>query len=264
MNNPCTLAPATQVMEADSMLVRQKLTFEEAMCCGPSRFAVASTPTDWVHGDWDDDMMLHKAPKLMKMKEDSALWCRIFKQCAPFREFTMNVYASDANWGSTEPALFSFFHPACKLGIPICCVYMLCPPEIDTNDAQGNNVGKVIYDYRCMEALCYKKSWSVKNASGQTEFVIKSDQCFNSNMCAPSLCCKARTFDIMDSAESQKVGEISNIFSCKCKRLCFSGLDQYKIDYPATATTEQKAVLLSAVVLLDYNEFAVTEDTPAS
>lgn len=244
--------PAKQIMDGSSgMMVRQDLK----ICCPQIRnntYKVAQAGpehfTEEAKDEWSEEEFKN-APAIFKMEEDSSILCKICLYNK--RETTVNI--NDNSGGR----LFSMYKPM-KLAIPCTC-FMICPEEITTQNNRGETIGTTKHDYSCMDDMCMKQWNKIDNANGETVYWVENNFCCNANMFAPTMCCKARTFDIYDASKTTVIGSYSNLFSCNPKRLCFPGMDQYKIKFPADATAEGKALILSSMMLHDFMLFERAE-----
>ena len=88
--------------------------------------------------------------------------------------------------------------------------------------------------------------------------MIERDVCCNANCLAPTCCCPIHKLNIKDSSEQNVVGSLENIFpGCSLRTLCCGNLiDNYRLQFPATASAEDKANILGALFLIDYMIFA--------
>lgn len=252
--------PAKQVMDGTTgMMVRQtpkwcfpqmRMNEYEIAQAGPEHFTEPTDGAEGTRGIWNEKHY-ENAPKIMNMKEDTPCWCKVL--LLNKRETTINVSGTDGT------QYFSMYKPF-KLAIPIYC-FLCCPEEITTKNAKGETVGRVAHDFRFVDEMCLGKQWNViEDASGTPIYHVENNTCCNSNMFAPSVCCKEREFVIWDAAQQNKVGHYSNLFSCNWKRLCLPGMDQYKIKMPEGATAEQKALILSSMVLHEFMFFEKAEE----
>jgi len=241
-----------------SILVRQRLDPCDCLACFERRnkYRVAQTPDDWSGGGWNDKKF-YAAPQIMTAKEESTCFQRYC--CGPCRELNLHFTAGEQAYDKGGHELFTMHRP-CKIPIICCCFWEFCSPEITTMNKAGDAVGRAVHDYRCMDKCCGKNHWRVEDHTQQALYYVQDDICCNANCCAPTFCCKVRKFKILDAQQTQEVGYIENIFFCNCKRLCFPGADQYRLNFPADATAEQKALLISALMLIEYTMFEHQDD----
>lgn len=238
------------------LLVRQRLRLKDlCACCIRSEYDIAAIPTNQNMDDpWDDSVFKDAATRpLAYGREQSTLFCKLC--CGNFREFKMNVYAGNSQNG---PVLMNLDRPfKCPL---VCCCYNPWPQEITTyaGEGEGAKIGMVKHDWRCIPAHCGKCYWKVYDATDQPKYVIEHDICCNANCLAPSCCCKIRRLDIKDATETNVVGSLENIFpGCTCRTLLCGGMiDNYRLTFPTDASPEDKANLLTALMLVDYMIFA--------
>jgi hypothetical protein len=250
--------PAKQVMDGTTgMMVRQvpKYCFPQ-LRMNEYKVAQASPEhfTEETRNVWDE-AHFKDAPQIMNMKEDTTIPCKIC--CLNKRETKINVTGNDGS------EYFTMEKPM-KLAIPIYC-FLVCPEEITTKNNKGETIGRVVHDFRCVDETCLGKQWNkIEDASGAPLYYVENNICCNKNMFAPSFCCKEREFAIWDAAQQNQVGHYSNLFSCNIKRLCLPGMDQYKIKLPEGATAEQKALILSSMVLHEFMLFEKAEEDGGS
>ena len=141
-----------------------------------------------------------------------------------------------------------------------CLFCQLNPQEISTEDHTGKVIGRTVYDYRIADFCCNKRRWKITNGQDETPiYYLVDNQCCNANMCAPSICCTERKMEILDPQEAE-VGFMINYFpGCNLKALAGTA-DNYRMEFPANATSEQKAQLMATAVLVDYMIFEKAED----
>jgi len=205
---------------------------------------------DFIEG-WNDKEF-KKQPHVFTAKEESSCFCRVCLM--NMREFDMEIKAEQPG---KDPVAYQLHRPfKCTLN---CCCFLLNPQEIQVNDDSGNNIGKVVQDWRCIDAMCGKTYWKVLNKDDNTEYIIQNNQCCNANMCAPTLCCPVREFGIYDAQEANVVGSLQNLFPGCNLRGCLA-TDSYKLSFPTDATPDQKALLLGGAFLIEYMLFEKSDN----
>lgn len=281
---PPATGPSDQVMldpaasgifgGAQTHLVRQKARILEMFGCElNNKYRVAApAPGTWNPEEWNDKVFFD-SPQVMAMKEDSSCFARYC--IGPCRALKVNVAAGQVYPGKEDPNVQVIMQMDRPMRIPIlCCCKEFCAQEMSLyNKPQqgglnpGDRVGRVVHDFRCIDQMfCMKNWWRVESGPEENprhEYDIVDDQCCNANMMAPNCICKVREFKVLAPgapADSEPLGKIKNYFLCNIKRLCIPGVDQYAIEYPANATPEQKALLMTALTLFEFALFEHAEN----
>jgi len=267
-------APAVQLMNNDAdggldrimsplkgLLIRQRLDAWEGIVPffnKENKYKVAAKPDsfdDMPYADMTDEVFkaaMHKG-HVLTMKEKSEFCDRIV--CLNRRTFDMRVKPGKATEGMNweEKNMLSFHRP-CKLNVRTPCC-LLCPNEITAHDNNYNVIGKVQEDFRCPGSCCMKRYWNLTDKDDQLKYVLVDDLCCNTNICAPTFCCPVRRFDLMDPTVTERVGGLRNIFPGCTMRGCWGDADNYVVDFPADATSADKATILAASILIDFQLF---------
>jgi hypothetical protein len=269
-------APSAQVMmdPASSgalngmtgMLVRQDMFLLEAFTCLDKRNTYKIAARDPSFPEVWDDAAFKNSPMAFNIKEEATCFQR-YSCLRPFREIKMHVSTGEQSYDKGGQEVFTIHRPM-KFPI-IFCFKEFCAPEASLYNApQGSleqpcneqqRVGTVKHDFRCVSQMCGKDYWLVQGANGETKYQIESNMCCNANMFAPSFCCKVRTFEIQ-TPDGQTVGSLEDHFNCNIKRLCLSSADQYVLKFPAGASAEDKALLLTATMLLEFSVMEKPEE----
>lgn len=257
-------APVAQKMQDSSLegilgpqkglMVRQKLDQMEIILPlweKRNKYKIAYMP-DKPDKPWDewDDQMFKKALKknhLATAKEKSECCQRIC--CGPYREFTMKVKAGE-DTGDEGGKLAEFERPfKCTC---FCYFCYINPQQIIAKDKDDNVIGSVEQTFICPRDYFCTRHFEVKNAEGELDYYIRDNLCMDCNMCAPSLCFKVRTLEIVSKDRTEVLGTIRNIFPGCTLRSFFGDADNYVLEFPTDATVAQKTTLLAGNILLDF------------
>lgn len=239
------------------VLVRQQLRLKNlCVCLLRNKYDIGAFPQGLDPSQpWEDDVFKNQRG-LIHAQEESECIDKVC--CHRWRAFTMRLHMGQDQHG---PEVLRFERPfKCPL---LCCCFMPWPQEINAiNPQTGEKLGTVKQDWRCCSALCGKMYWKAYDGTGQVTHVFERDVCCNSNMCAPSCCCEIHRINIKDRDEQETVGMVENIFpGCSCRTLCFGNMiDNYRMTFPQNASPEEKATLLSGLMLIDYMIFANADD----
>jgi len=262
-------APVVQVIANDAdggldrimrplkgLLIRQKLDAWEGVVPfyeKANKYKVAAKPDafDGVPYAEMTDQVFKAALKkghVFTMKEKSDFCDRLF--CFNKRQFQMRVKpgkaTKDMNWD--EKNMLSFNRP-------FRCGCYCCPNEITAHDNNYGVLGRVQEMWLCPGSCCFKRYWKMTDKDDTLRYVLVHDACLNCNACAPTFCCPVRRFDIMDPGLTETVGGLRNIFPGCTLRGCWGDADNYVVDFPKDATTADKATILAASILIDFQMF---------
>jgi len=240
--------PLTQVMSnIDNLLVRQKLDVM-AMCCPAcqrrNHYKVKQAPSGFPDDSWDDEQFW-SAPDLLVVQEESECCQRVC--CGGYRAMKLHINTPN------EIKVLEMDRPfKCTL---FCCCTMLNRQELSIKSPNGTHMGKVEVDFKCSDFYCGKQYINVMDKHGDTRYYIKDDVCCNKNCGAPSCCCPVRHMPIMNSNKEVITGAaLTNVWpGCNCRGVAGGATnDNYKLDFPANASAEDKALLLGGLFLVEY------------
>jgi len=225
------------------------------ICLLKNKYDIGSFPQNMDARDaWDDDVFKHQRG-LMYATEESDCIDKVC--CGRWRAFTMDVHLGHSD---DQPKVLRYRRPfRCPL---VCCCFMPWPQEIHTLNTDERAIGKTTQDWRCLSAMCGKFYWKVSDSSGATTHVLERDVCCNENCFAPSCCCAIHKMNIKDPSEQQIVGSLENIFpGCTLRTLiCGNMIDNYRLTFPTSASPEDKANILGALILIDFMIFANADE----
>jgi len=238
------------------ILMRQRLDLLEVIFGWEQRnkYGVATKPVGRGNSasEWQDDTFRDQLRQghLLTLKEESE--CCERQCCRPYHSLSIKVKGGQET-RSDGVNLAEFDRPfKCTM---VCCG-VLCNPQTITAKINGNVTGQVVQHWPCSNNfLCCHRYWRVLDADGKDKYMIHQDFCCNENMCAPSMCCPVNTIDILTPDQSQKVGQIVDIWPGCNARGCIGTYDNYIMDFPDAATPTDKLNLLAALILIEYMVF---------
>jgi len=165
---------------------------------------------------------------LFKCLENSG-WCQ--RNCCPANQaaFKMDVNTFDTMTKVAE--LEKPFACAC-----FCC----CRPELTANYADGKNFGKVIEP-----CTMVKPTYNAYDANNDLKFIIE----FN---CCNMPCCDYNA-NIYSAKDEEKV--IGTLTKKATLKDFFLQCTTFEIVFPTDATPDDKMLIISNVLLIDYRMF---------
>jgi hypothetical protein len=189
----------------------------------------------------------------MNMKEESDMCMR--QVMGPVRELDMHLKIGE---NKQNPTVMTFHkHQSCLCPCLNSCDS--CVPKVDAL-ASGASLGHAELKPEFFRNWCMNSyEFEIKDPQGTPVYVIDDNACCNENCFAPSPCCQVRNMPILDANSRQPVGQIQNFFSCSIRRCCFSDYDQYRVDFPVSATPDQKALILAGLILVEFARFEKTQ-----
>jgi len=267
MNNDADGGLARVMGPLNGMLIRQKLDIWEAFVsfyAKENKYKVAAKPDnfkDIPYSQMTDDLFKEALKKhhVMTMKEKSECCQRIL--CLNKREFEMKIKPGKATKGQNwdEKHMLSFFRPfKCTIRGPC---WICCAQEITAKNNLNQEIGRVQEVWKFPGSCCCKRFWHLTDKTGEVKYVMVDDLCSKCNFCAPTCLFPVRSFDLMDPTLTTQVGGLSNIFpGCNSLKGCLGEADNYIIDFPSDASPEDKATILAAAILIDYQLFEKSDN----
>jgi hypothetical protein len=226
-----------RLAERDGVFIKQKIDILEAMtgCEQGNTYYVFPVSKD---GN-------KKGKKLFKCKEKSSCFAKqcMSGECRPF-QMKVNL-EDDSEELDNEP--FLLLNRDCK-----CTCYCFNRPELTVTyveDGKSEYLGKIKDLYQCFN-ICNE----VLDKDGNVKYKIEASCCQIGMHCkGPFECCEHIDFEIKSPS-----GEILSTLVKKspgCVAAAISDADNFSLNFPAKATKEDKALLLAAVLLLDFRYF---------
>eukprot|EP01012_Entosiphon_sulcatum_P050468 TRINITY_DN69301_c0_g1_i1.p1 TRINITY_DN69301_c0_g1~~TRINITY_DN69301_c0_g1_i1.p1 ORF type:complete len:254 (-),score=39.36 TRINITY_DN69301_c0_g1_i1:61-780(-) len=180
---------------------------------------------------------MEQKQRLMMATEKSDCCCRIWLRSR--RELTMDI-------GEPKTTPIIKIHRPCTL----------CLTEMTVSDGNGREVGKL--DEECSNLLfCCPVRANATDGSGNAMFAVKGPTPCWMHMCMQCPCRGAYDFEILNG--EVPFGKIQNVPNGCCK-MCLTNADEYSLQFPQSATAQQRAMILATVFLLDYSFFESKQD----
>lgn len=262
---PMTRDALLTLQDLPGILVRQDLQLlEEFVSCfeRQNKYKLcAAVPSD--NGGNPTDLEFKALPAVLHAREKSSFFCRFC--CANRREFTMGLFPGntprDPHWPEGVPPMLTIHRPF-KCTILLCCCCMLWPQELSVSGARGEAIGKVVNDFRCLDAFC-KCTWWAKafDANGTHRYSFEAPLC-GENCFAPSCCNETFTVSIRSGEnENNVLSYLKNVWpGCNFRGLCSANADNYVLDFPQGASPHEKALILGGLFLIDFELFERTNN----
>eukprot|EP00210_Caulerpa_lentillifera_P001396 g1343.t1 len=249
--------------EVEGLMVYQHLQWlEEIVSCWEvrNRYKISALPKGNEYRDFENHEF-ENMPTMFEAREDSSICCRLC--CANNREFKLGLFPPDVprnpRWPDT-PSLLTIDRP---FRCSICCFCcMLNPQEVQVTSGAGQDLGKVICDWRfidcCFKCTCWAKSF---DSVGNHVHSFRTS-CCGENCCAPTCCNKVFTIYVLDKeTEKKPLGVFRNIFpGWNWRGLCSQSASNLVVVFPKEATKEEKGLLLGSLFLHDFMLFEKTND----
>jgi len=185
-------------------------------------------------------------PQLFRVLEKSGCFER---QCwGPGRELTLNMHAFDPMrpQGPYNGVPLAMFHK--EFHCQGCCCDCL-RPKFQVHDGSGAITGRVHDPFKC----CIADN-RVFDASGNQVYLV-SGAILQTGCCCP--CLADFTFDVKDMT-GQHVGSMGKAFR-GCAELLVQ-CNKFWVDFPATATPQEKALLIGSLFCLDFEYFEIKKN----
>jgi len=224
-------------LDRDGIFIKQKMDLMEMMtgCEQGNTYQVYPLGKD---GD-------KKGKKLYKAKEKSGCFAKqcMSAECRPF-QLKINL-DDDSEELDNEP--FLFVDRPCK-----CTFYCCNRPEITVTyveDGKNEYVGKVKNPW-----TCYDIELELYDKDNNLRYKIVGNCCQVGLWCkGPLDCCQTIDFDIKTPSGEIVAGLRKK--SPGCVAAMVSEADNFSVHFPANCTKEDKALIMCAVMFLDFRYF---------
>jgi len=270
-----------QTLGASPGLVLRERLYLSQICCAAcekkTSYTVGALPAhnaglekQWLN---DETMVAMLTPGAFEVREESGCCCRYCLHQS--RELKLGYFAPRVGGGQPgggvwEGGLAGFGWPegeipALWLERPFkctlcCCCCLLNPQEMSLYDGQ-EVLGKALMEWDCCMVCWPYRRYGVLDAAGAKEYDVHvplacADGC--RNCCAPTCFNRVLTMPITAAGDAAQLGSLENHWpGCNCRGLCAAGManNNYVVKFPQAASAAQKARLLSALHLIDFNFF---------
>lgn len=239
--------PMLELGNATKASIKQKFEPWEAIsgCETPNQYYV------FVKDNNNNDKYLFKA------KEQSTWCCR---NCClgKIREFVLYFKTIiQVDKAKSKKVDYAEFRRPYKCS----CCHLNRPEMIGKiiNDSLPGNIGKIIQDFTCCDPKI-----QIFDRKGKGTWSISCDCCQIGYLCSSTACgkCSEINFEIYHGVSKVK-GKPSGTIRKSFKGLqsIFNDADFFEINFPEKATPEEKFLLISAVIMLDYMYFEDKDDS---
>ena len=231
-----TTDPLAELNNIHSVIIKQQPEFLEAYsgCETQNRYHVFGlTQMGYVY--------------LFKCLERSG-WCTRNCLASSIRPFTMEI-RHIASIGQFDPSFSKNFANALR-NFKCTCFCLNRPEIIVSLSDSGKFVGKIINPFTFCDP-----EFEVYNTSGELKYLVKGDCCQCGLLCSNNFCGKLSEvyFPIYKGRGGGQVGNIVK----KVAQLheMVTDADTYMVDFPNDATPEEKLLLISLGLFIDYLYF---------
>jgi len=225
-----------RIQDREGIFIKQKLDIAEAMtrCQEGNTFYVYPLGKDGKK----------KGKKLFKAKEKSNFFAQ---QCmtGSCRPFQLQLKLDDDDERLDGESFLVLDRP-CK-----CTCLCFNRPEISVTcveDGKDEHIGKVKHIWQCCGI-----SLELYDNNGNLKYLVQASCLQWGVHCRKQCCCEVVDFDIKSPS-----GEIVSTLHKKgvdCAKSIISKADNFSVLFPQNATKEDKALIMSSVLLLDYRYF---------
>ncbi len=235
--------PLAELAISTGVLIRQQPQFLEQItgCESPNRYYVFSQSPQ-------------AGMKLLFMCKELSECCQRNCCSASAREFIMDI-KHVANAGAMND---NFQNSYVHVNKPFkCTCFCLERPEMTVSFSQGNQlIGKVKQPFTCCDP-----EFTVYDNAGVARFYIHADCCQCGILCSNNFCGKMSEalFNIYtDIGMTQPVGSIIKKVASFSEMV--TSADSYQVNFPATATPNEKLLLIVPGLMIDYQFFEQKAD----
>lgn len=144
------------------------------------------------------------------------------------------------------------------------CTFMCCNrPEMKvylTENNQNAYIGKVVDPFDCCN-----HSFRVYGDSGDLRFVVEADCCQLGLMCqCPCDSCEKVVFNVWRGEKVREEQPLLKLGTGSCCKNAWTTADNFSLPFPSNSTWQEKSLLLSLVMMIDYLMFEHSEEKKQS
>lgn len=272
MGSSAMEAPLLQSMTTDlealpAVVIRQQSQWAEVIAQAfavpyesVNKYKMAALPDDvQAAGSWmPTAAQLDALPELMRVEEASSLWGRIALTCLGW----LHLRRLQLHFTERGAERLTAQRPF-RLGG--CCG---CP--LETTVMQEDAVlGEAVEDFGCVDNFCrcvyHTRVYEQQQSPGrelQHRFSLKTWLCCcggrRNNCCGATCCNEELMIDVLDQ-QGQAVATIRKLYapSSDCSAFCrmSSMFSNYVLEFPKEASAAQRALLMAALLHVDYQLF---------
>ena len=187
---------------------------------------------------------------LFKCKEKSG-WCMRHCCTSTRRGFDMDIsYIASGNPMDPIATDYAVAYKSCNLA---CCC--LCRPELELSLKEGNRpIGRVRYVCTLCDPTFY-----AYNSEDTLRYIVSASCCQCGLMCSNNFCGKFSEclFDIYGPDGDGAIGKI--LKQSASPEEMVTDADSYEVNFPSNATPEDKLLLTTLGLLIDYQYFEIDD-----
>ena len=229
-----------------AVLIQKIDSFERlnpCICPFPTSFGVCFNPCE----QDNTYMLLQSDPdfdnfgqKIFEFKEKSSFFSKF---C-----FLPSMRESEISGSNPYNDVLISMEKPCKFSL-----FCAGRPEIIVS-YKNNKIGKIYEPFSFQACRCLFGEIFVLDRNGAITYKIKALCCQCGIFCfCPFQTCKNICFDVLNK-QDEKVGRITHFFHSWFGEYC-SKADKYGIEFPKFATVEEKILLVSTVIFIDFIMF---------
>lgn len=213
------------------------------ICPFPSSYGVCLSPCEQENSFTllqSDPDFLYYGQTIFEFHEKSSCFSKCF--------FLPSARESEISGTNQYKEELIFIEKPCK-----CPVFCLGRPEFVVS-YKKNKIGKIIEPFSFQICRCLFNEILILDKNDSITYKLKSS-CFQCGifLFLPFKQCKNIEFLIYNK-QNEKVGKIIHIFHSWAGEYC-SKADKYGVEFPKFATVEEKILIVSAIIFIDYIMF---------
>lgn len=195
------------------------------------------------------------APRPLFMCKEKSTWCARNCMAASAKPFEMKVFKCfDGHNAIFNDPVLSMFRE-CK-----CTCLCFNRPELVVYYTEGKRndyLGKVVDTWDCMH-----HSFQVIDAHGAVRYTIQAN-CCQCGLCCKCPCepCEKVVFELWSGQMAKMEGQILKLGKRNILQNMLSNADNFSIPFPPGSTWQDRSLLLSAVLMIDFMLFEEKQES---